>query len=168
MRTLKLLALSAVVALSLNAEAPKQPAKADVKALKAEMMKKWKAYGKSAQAAAKGISVEELIEWENQDKEFVLVDVREPGEVAAGKIIAINFKAIPRGMVAPKIGKALAFTPDQTLVFYCKLGFRSAMVAKEIQEVFGYKNVYYLKGGIMEWLKKGHMVENALGEMVKH
>jgi len=92
------------------------------------------------------------------------VDVREPKEVAAGKIIAINFKAIPRGMVAPAIGKTLALKPEQTIVFYCKLGSRSAMVAKEAQEVYGYKNVYYLKGGITNWIKSGHEVENLMGE----
>ncbi len=146
-----------VIAVSLNA------AGGD-KALKKELMGKWKAYAKSAQSVTKGISDKELIKWMDEDKEFVLVDVREPKEVAAGAIMALEWKAIPRGMVAPMVGKALALKPTDTIVFYCKLGARSAMAAKELQEVYGYKNVYYLKGGIMGWIKNGHEIHNLMGE----
>lgn len=169
-KVLRVALLAVALMFTAQAEAPKKvdPAKKEAMLkLKKEMLGKWKAYVKASQAAAKGITADELIKWDKEDKDFVLVDVREPKEVAAGKITAIDFKAIPRGMVAPAIGKALALKPNQTVVFYCKLGSRSSMAAKEVTEVFGYKNVYYLKGGIMGWIKAGHDVENMMGEFVK-
>lgn len=170
MKTMRIVVLAALLATGIHAETPKvmDPAKkAAVLKLKKEMMGKWKSYVKKSQAGATAITADKLIAWMKQDKDFVLVDVREPKEVTAGKITAIDFKAIPRGMVAPAIGKKLALKPDQTIVFYCKLGSRSAMAAKETQEVYSYKNVYYLKGGIMGWIKAGHEVENLMGEFTK-
>jgi len=152
--------LVVAISLSLNA-ANLTPAQ---KQLKKELMVKWKAYAKSAQKATKGITDKELISWMNKDKDFILVDVREPKEVAAGTIMAIDWKAMPRGMAAPMVGKALALKPSDTVVIYCKLGARSAMVAKELEEVYGYKNIYYLKGGIMGWIKNGHEIHNMMGE----
>jgi len=161
MKWMRIIALAAVVSLAANAGASPEVLK-----LKKELMTQWQAYSKQAHQAAKGITDKELIKWMDDDKEFILVDVREPNEVAAGQIMALNFKAIPRGMVAPAVGKMAALKPSDTVVFYCKLGFRSAMVAKEIEEVYGYKNLYYLKGGITQWLKNGHEVHGKLGELV--
>jgi rhodanese-related sulfurtransferase len=161
MKLINMIALVAAVAISANAGATPEELK-----LKKELMSSWKAYSKASQAATKGITDKELIKWMDTDKDFILVDVREPNEVAAGQIIALDFKAIPRGMVAPAVGKTGALKPTDTVVFYCKLGSRSAMVAKEIAEAFGYKNLYYLKGGITKWLKNGHEVHGKLGELV--
>ena len=113
---------------------------------------------------ATGITAEEVIKCMKEDKDFILVDVREPKEVAAGAIMALDWKAIPRGMAAPMVGKAMALKPSQTVVIYCKLGARSAMVANELKEVYGFKNIYYLKGGIMGWIKKGYEIHNMMGE----
>jgi len=158
---IKIVALVVAVSVSINAGATPEELK-----LKKELMDSWQAYAKKAQAATKGITDKELIKWNNDDKDFILVDVREPSEVKAGQIIAMNFKAIPRGMVAPSVGKTGALKPTDTVVFYCKLGKRGAIVAKEIEEVYGYKNLYYLKGGITNWLKQGHEVHGKLGELV--
>ena len=161
MKLLKVLMfLMVAFSLSLNAA----NANAADKELKKELMGKWKAYAKAAQKKATGITAEELNKWMEDDKDFVLVDVREPKEVAAGAIMALEWKAMPRGMVAPMVGKAMALKPSQTVVIYCKLGARSAMAANELKEVFGFKNVYYLKGGIMGWIKKGYEIHNMMGE----
>jgi len=149
-----------VVAFSLSLNA----ANTADKELKKELMGKWKAYAKVAQKKATGITAEELNKWMKEDKDFILVDVREPKEVAAGAIMALDWKAIPRGMAAPMVGKAMALKPSQTVVIYCKLGARSAMVANELKEVYGFKNIYYLKGGIMGWIKKGYEIHNMMGE----
>ncbi|WP_331774756.1 rhodanese-like domain-containing protein [Sulfurospirillum sp. 1612] len=155
----KMVAILVIAALSLNAANAK-----DAK-LKAEMMSAWKAQGAAAQKVTKGITDKELIKWMKEDRDFVLVDVREPKEVAAGTILWMDFKAIPRGMVAPAVGKQLALKPSQTIVFYCKFGIRSAYAAQELQKFYGFKNVYYLKGGITNWLKQGHEISNLLGEL---
>jgi rhodanese-related sulfurtransferase len=152
--------LIALLLITISAQAKSDPKNLE---LKKELLSKWKAYSKASQGAAKGITDAKLIKWMDEDKDFILVDVREPAEVAAGHILAMDFKAIPRGMVAPAIGKTAALKPDQTIVFYCKLGSRSAMAAKEAAEVFGYKNIYYLKGGIVGWVKNGHTVHNKMG-----
>lgn len=160
MKTIKIVLLALLVA-SAGLQAKSDPKNLE---LKKELLGKWKAYSKASQGATKGITDKELIQWMDDDKDFVLVDVREPAEVAAGYILAMDFKAIPRGMVAPAIGKTAALKPDQTIVFYCKLGSRSAMAAKEATEVFGYKNVFFLKGGIVGWVKNGHKIHNKMGE----
>ncbi len=161
MKLFKVLLLM-VVALSLSLNAANVSA-AD-KVLKKELMGKWKAYAKASQKEAQGITAQELDKWMKDDKDFVLVDVREPKEVAAGAIMALDWKAIPRGMVAPMVGKALALKPSQTVVIYCKLGSRSAMVVNELKKVYGFKNIYYLKGGIMGWIKDGYEIHNLMGE----
>ena len=161
-RIFKIMTILIVICISLNATT----AKVDKK-LKAEMLSAWKAEGASAAKVTNGITDTELIRWMKKDKSFILVDVREPKEVAAGTILWIDWKAIPRGMVAPAIGKKLALKPSQTVVFYCKLGARSALVAQEVAKFYGFKNAYYLKGGIMGWIKDGHDISNLMGEFKK-
>ena len=155
-----LMVLVVAFSLSLNAASVSE---AD-KVLKKELMGQWKAYAKASQKDAKGMTATELNKWMKDDKDFILVDVREPKEVAAGVIMALDWKAMPRGMAAPMVGKAMALKPSQTVVIYCKLGARSSMVANELRDVFGFKNVYYLKGGIMGWIKNGHEIHNMMGE----
>ena len=170
MKLLKLIFLAVALLVTLHAEAPKKidPAKTEANLkLKKEMLKRWKAYGKASQEAARGITADELIKWGKENRDFVLVDVREPNEVAASKISSVNFMAIPRGAVAPAIGKKLALKPSQTIVFYCNSGSKSSMVAKETEKVYGYKNVFYLKGGIKSWIKTGHEIENVMGKFSK-
>ena len=170
MKILKILLVGATLLLTLNAEAPHkvQPADtAEMMKIKKKMKGQWKAYAKSSLAATKGITVKELDAWIKQGKVFTLVDVREPKEVAAGKIHAADFKAIPRGMVVPTAGKNMAFSPDRVVVFYCKVGTRSALVAQEMEKVYGYKNLYYLKGGTKAWMKAGYAIENMMGKFVQ-
>ncbi|NKQ41878.1 MAG: rhodanese-like domain-containing protein [Sulfurovum sp.] len=165
MRTLKFLVLAAAVAVSLHAKAPTKMTP-EMKTLKAEMMKNWKAHGAAAHKVTKGMTDQELIKWMKDDKDFILLDVREPDEVAIGTIASIDFMAIPRGMVAPMVGKAAKLNPKDTIVIYCKKGIRSAFVARELEEYYGFKNVYYLKGGITGWVKNGHEMHTPLGEFV--
>ncbi|MDX1809226.1 MAG: rhodanese-like domain-containing protein [Sulfurospirillaceae bacterium] len=157
-----ILAMLVITSLTLNAAVSKEE-----KALKTQMMSAWKAEVASAHKITKGISDQELLKWMKEDKNFILVDVREPKEVAAGVILWMDWKAIPRGMVAPAIGKKVALKPTQTVVFYCKLGARSALAAQEVQQFYGFKDVYYLKGGIMGWIKNGHEISNMMGEFKK-
>ena len=154
----KVMTILIIISLSLSAAT-----KVDKK-LKAQMISAWKTEVKSSQSITKSITDKELIKWMKEDKDFVLVDVREPKEVAAGHILAIEWKAIPSGMVLPAIGKKVALKPNQTIVFYCKLGSRSSFVARDVARVYGYKNVMYLKGGIMGWIKNSHEISNFMGE----
>ncbi len=157
-KVFKLMTILLILSLTLSAAT-----KVDKK-LKAQMLSAWKAEVKTSQSITKSITDKQLIKWMKKDRDFILVDVREPKEVAAGHILAIEFKAIPSGMVLPAIGKKVALKPNQTIVFYCKLGSRSSFVARDVARVYGYKNVMYLKGGIMGWIKNGHEISNFMGE----
>lgn len=95
------------------------------------------------------------------EKEFVLLDVREPGEISAGKIEADETLEVPRGLVEfvlPKKVKEL----DMPVVIYCLKGARGALVAEALADI-GYTNVYNLDGGIHGWINEGHPVSNFFG-----
>ncbi len=102
-----------------------------------------------------------LRSWIAEDKDFILVDVREGDEVNAIKINAEEFMAIPRGVIevkAPRMIKEL----DTTLVLYCLKGSRGALATAALKEL-GYSNVFNLESGILGWIKEGYAVENMFG-----
>lgn len=99
---------------------------------------------------------------EDDEKEFVLLDIREPGEVSAAKIEADESMDIPRGLVEFVFTKKLT-DHDKPVVVYCKKGGRGVLAAATLKEL-GYKNVYNLDGGILKWITEGYPVSNAFGE----
>ncbi len=126
------------------------------------VMKAWKAQVKEAKASVTTITPKELMSWNKSNKKFVLLDVREPAEVEAGRIEAETFKKIPRGLVDVLVAKAGALKPDQVVVVYCKKGARGALAGKTLKSL-GFKNVYNLKGGILGWIKAEMPIVNSLG-----
>jgi len=90
----------------------------------------------------------------------VVIDVREPGELNAGKVAgAIN---IPRGMLefqvdpqSPRFHGNLAL--DKNVILYCASGGRAALAGKTLKEM-GYSNVYNV-GGFKNWADSGGAVE---------
>lgn len=92
------------------------------------------------------ISAKDLQETLLNEKDFLLIDVREPYELAETGFLAgaVN---IPVGQVEqhlselPKTGK---------LIVYCRTGRRSAEVTR-LLVAKGYTNVYNLEGGIVSW-----------------
>ena len=81
----------------------------------------------------------------------VIIDVRTPGEFAAGhidKAINIDFKS-------PTFKEELAkLDRDQTYLMHCRSGGRSGQ-AKPIFEELGFKAVYHLEGGTNAWEEAG-------------
>lgn len=80
-----------------------------------------------------------------------LLDVRTPGEYAAGHIngaLNINVQSDDFQQVASK-----QLSKDSTILVYCRSGRRS-LDAAEILSRLGYK-VINLKGGIIEWEDRG-------------
>jgi rhodanese-related sulfurtransferase len=83
----------------------------------------------------------------NNDDGVVFLDVREPGETAAGKITkAIQ---IPVGSVKARIAE-LDKHKDKPVVVYCKTGARSSIACNALTSN-GFSNVYSLTGGLMSW-----------------
>jgi rhodanese-related sulfurtransferase len=82
---------------------------------------------------------------------FVLVDVREDGEYAAGH--AAGAVHIGKGVIERDI-EAKVPDPATPLVLYCGGGFRSALAADTLQKM-GYTNVVSMDGGWSAWVKAG-------------
>lgn len=87
----------------------------------------------------------------------VALDVREADEVAAGHLPdAVH---IARGLLEAQIGEHEALRDTGTpVVAYCRVGNRSALAAKTLQDL-GYRDVVSLAGGIQAWAQAGHEVE---------
>lgn len=82
---------------------------------------------------------------------FVLVDVREESEWAAGHVPgAIH---LGKGIIERDI-EAKIPDPTTQVVLYCGGGFRSALVADTLQQM-GYTNVISMDGGWRDWNQHG-------------
>ena len=87
-------------------------------------------------------------------EKFVLVDTREDSEWARGHIPgAIH---LSRGTIERDIEKTV---PDKgtRIVLYCGGGYRSALVADNLQKM-GYRNVISMDGGWRGWTEAGFPV----------
>jgi rhodanese-related sulfurtransferase len=88
-------------------------------------------------------------------EKFTLVDVREESEWARGHLPGAVH--LGKGIIERDIEKAV---PDKSapLVLYCGGGFRSALVADNLQKM-GYTNVISMDGGWRAWTEAGFPVE---------
>jgi rhodanese-related sulfurtransferase len=80
------------------------------------------------------------------DQDFVLIDVREPGEHEA---FNIGGELIPVGTIAGAVDQLEAHK-DKEVIVYCRSGARSGMAQGFLQQA-GFKNVRNLTGGMMAW-----------------
>jgi len=94
--------------------------------------------------------------------DVLVVDVRDPGEVAAsGKVAgAVN---VPRGMIEFRADSATPyfdahFNPTKSLILYCASGGRAALAGKTLKDM-GYEKVFNL-GGFKDWKDAGGIVED--------
>lgn len=87
-----------------------------------------------------------------QETEHVLVDVREPSEIARSGVIpgAIN---IPLSQLENRVGE---LSQDDTIVVYCNSGNRSRTASNILQSA-GHENLIDL-GGIQQWLRAGQQL----------
>ena len=95
----------------------------------------------------------------------VVVDVREPNEVAATGRIPGSLN-IPRGLIEFKADREAA-APERALlegkavVLHCGGGSRAALAGKTLQDL-GYDRVFNL-GGLRDWVEAGLPVEPVKG-----
>ena len=84
-------------------------------------------------------------------EKFLLVDVREESEWANGHLPGAVY--LGRGVIERDIEQKI---PDAStkLILYCGGGFRSALVADNLQKM-GYQNVESMDGGWKGWLAAG-------------
>jgi adenylyltransferase/sulfurtransferase len=87
---------------------------------------------------------------ERGETDFLLVDVREPAE---REIVAIEgSELIPKNEFL--LGNALESLPqDKPVVFYCKVGGRSAEVLAVVKGA-GFANALHVGGGVVAWVNQ--------------
>ena len=94
----------------------------------------------------KEITARDLYNWQVNGKPFKLIDVREPSEY---QIAQIGGELIPLATVADH---ADLIPRDIDVVIHCKSGARSQKAIRELEDKFGFKNLYNLKGGILAYI----------------
>lgn len=97
------------------------------------------------------INVKELHQrLQEGDRDFVLIDVREPYEHDE---FNIGGDLIPLGDLVARVNEIDAES-DTEIIVYCRTGRRSAM-AQQLLQQFGFENVRNLEGGVVEWQSEG-------------
>lgn len=91
----------------------------------------------------KEITVSEFEEWINKEDDIQIIDVREPLEYEQ-----INIKAllIPLATIEER---AHEIERNKKVVIHCRSGKRSAKAIIELEDKFGFDNLYNLQGGIL-------------------
>jgi rhodanese-related sulfurtransferase len=100
-------------------------------------------------------------EWLAQDPTLQLIDVRESYEREAGHIegtrhIALNELSNAAG----------TFEQGRPVVFYCRVGSRSAMAAQALRAA-GFE-AYSMQGGLMRWAHDGRPLSPEDGYVADH
>jgi sulfur-carrier protein adenylyltransferase/sulfurtransferase len=96
----------------------------------------------------KEITAKELYDLQVKGEPIQIIDVREPHEY---EIVNIGGELIPLSVVddyADQISR------DKKVIVHCKVGGRSAKAIKELEEKYGFTNLYNLKGGILSWIEE--------------
>ena len=104
-----------------------------------------------AKTRVKETNVEAVKRRMEAGENFLLIDVREDNEWANGHVPkAVH---LGRGIIERDIETAVPDTSTK-MILYCGGGFRSALVADNLQKM-GYTNVESMDGGWKGWLAAG-------------
>ena len=101
---------------------------------------------KAVEKPIKEITAKELYDLQVRGENIQIVDVREPHEY---DIVNIGAELIP---LSTLLNNADRIDRDKKVIVHCKMGGRSAKAIRELEEKFGFKNLYNLKGGILGWI----------------
>lgn len=107
-----------------------------------------------------------LMKWIQYEKDFILLDVRDPDELGSGYIDATEYMKISRGKLEFAAIQNNGIPQDRLIVVYCTVGSRG-LLATELLKNYGYKKVYNLLGGLNAWVDAGYPVETDLGTFRK-
>jgi len=108
-----------------------------------------------AKARIRECNVADIVAKRDAGEAFLLVDVREESEYAAGHVPGAVH--IGKGVIERDIETKVP-DPATPLVLYCGGGFRSALAAEVLQKM-GYTNVISMDGGWRDWTGRGLPVE---------
>jgi len=101
---------------------------------------------KAVERPVKEITAKELYDLQVRGEKFQLIDVREPHEY---EIVNIGAALIP---LAAVIANAESIDRKKKVIVHCKMGGRSAKAIRELEDKFGFENLYNLKGGILAYI----------------
>lgn len=101
---------------------------------------------KAVEKPIKEITAKELYDLQVRGEDIQILDVREPHEY---EIANIGGELIPLATVSANADK---IDRNKKVIVHCKMGGRSAKAIHELEDKFGFKNLYNLKGGILGWI----------------
>ena len=101
---------------------------------------------KTVEKPIKEISARELYDLQVRGEKFQLIDVREPHEY---DIVNLGGELIPLATVSANADK---IDRDKKVVVHCKMGGRSAKAIRELEEKYGFDNLYNLTGGVLAYI----------------
>lgn len=96
----------------------------------------------------KEIEVSDLQQLRESGIPHQLIDVREPYEYAIAHIDGELAPLKSVGDFASRISR------DKKVIVHCRSGVRSEKAIQELEEKFGFENLYNLKGGILAWAEE--------------
>lgn len=93
--------------------------------------------------------------FKENSKNQQILDVRTPFEFSQGYIKgAKNINFLDKNFLE----KVNSFDKSKPIYVYCKSGYRSGIAAKQMAES-GFKEVYELKNGIINWVRNNNEIE---------
>jgi adenylyltransferase/sulfurtransferase len=101
---------------------------------------------KAVEKKIKEINAQQLHDWQVSGEEIQIIDVREPHEY---EIVNIGAELIPLGTVLEHVDR---ISRRKKVIVQCKTGNRSGKAIRELEEKFGFENLYNLKGGILGYI----------------
>ncbi|MBI4041318.1 MAG: molybdopterin-synthase adenylyltransferase MoeB [Deltaproteobacteria bacterium] len=97
----------------------------------------------------KEVTVQELKSKIDKKEPFQLIDVREQFEYdivnLSGELVPLSQVENNPDLLSSRIEK------DKPVIIHCKMGGRSAKAVELVQQKYGYKNLYSLRGGIIAY-----------------
>ena len=107
-----------------------------------------------AKTRIREVSVGQIKARVDQRDEFLLVDVREESEWAAGHLPGAVH--LGKGVIERDIETRI-HDLNAEIVLYCGGGYRSALAADTLQKM-GYRNVVSMDGGFRGWREAGYPI----------
>ena len=101
------------------------------------------------------VDVHQVKRWMEQNRPFVLLDVREESEWAKGHLPSAQY--LGRGILERDIETRYPEL-NTPLVLYCGGGFRSVLAADNLQQM-GYRDVISMDGGYRGWVEANYPIE---------
>jgi molybdopterin/thiamine biosynthesis adenylyltransferase/rhodanese-related sulfurtransferase len=101
---------------------------------------------KAIERSVKKITATEFFQLQNEDKDMVVVDVR---EVFEHEIVSIPGILVPLSTLKANVYK---IPLHKKVIVLCKSGIRSAKAIRILEDEFGFDNLYNLEGGLVNYI----------------